>query len=85
VLVGEYYYPTKEADQAAILASFDWIRSQTGQNPTPADGFPDPENLLNILMSRGLGLLGREDVQANDFTVARYRCVLMEKCFQGAS
>lgn len=78
VLIGEYYYPGK-ATQDAIQASYEWIRTRTGQNPTPAEGFPDPDSLLNILVSRGLLRLSQEDVQANDFTVMRYRVVLMQK------
>jgi len=78
VLIGEYYYPG-EATQDAIQASYEWIRSRTGQNPTPAEGFPDPETLLHILQSRGLRGLFQEDVWANDFTAMRYRGVLMQK------
>ena len=73
VIVGDYYYPTTLSDHE-VETGRDWIRQQTGQNPTVRAGFYQPGEMRAFLEAAGVRITSDADVAANPHIPLRY-CV----------
>lgn len=78
VIIGEYYFPPTVSSKD-LASTYEWIRTTTGQNPTPANGYPDPDHIRAVLEGCGLQSVDEDDVQANNTLPFRYRGILMQK------
>ena len=74
-VIGEYYYPP-DLSKSALEACYNWIRQQTGQDPTAAGQYPDPSAVSTVLECNSYRRWFTAESIANTELPLRYQVVV---------
>lgn len=78
LVVGDYTVPPGTPGKD-LDAMHHWIRTRTGQTPTPPETFPDPESVREALSAGGCELLASNQVRARPDLPLYYWVLLMRR------
>ena len=63
VVIGDYHYPVDLSD-TEVEAAREWVRVNTGQNPTVREGLFHPDPVRRWIEKSGVEIMGEEHVRA---------------------
>lgn len=67
IILGDYYYPESVSD-SQLQESLDFIERTTGQVPSSPDIFVPANSIEDHMLKRGLRVVARDEVRANEGT-----------------